>query len=229
MVRSPRTPIPWFIWTWLSQTWLHRMSLALATLWTMTDEMKWYTIREGISGQEEEKSNDDKKSTFTIQTNITLVTPPSVTANTGSAREQWLVPIYKEIEKLFAQHGHHWRWPSLDCQVQVSKETATTVSDGICAQAAHPGSAAPKQSLRTPTSTKTAWWSAVTLYLGVNNPQSQPIWMVPCCDWPKRCCFCGLPCLRTENKHHSNPTPNPPSLLNRLSVQFPRDKRICQI
>ena len=73
------------------------MLLALPMLLTMVAERKLYIIE--VPGEPRlKKHSGDRKATFTIKAKSIPVTPKEVAARTGSAREKWLLSIYREIE-----------------------------------------------------------------------------------------------------------------------------------
>ena len=77
-------------------------------------------------------NSSDKKSNFMIKAKSIPVTPKTVAASNGSAREKWLLTIYKEIESFLQNMAITDSDP-----VEVSWQMASTMSDGFCAQTAH--------------------------------------------------------------------------------------------
>ena len=81
------------------------------------------------------KSSGDKKLTFTIKSKSIPVTPKTVAASTGSAREKWLTSIYKEIENFLQNIAKTDADPSSSSSSQWGK-MAFAVPDGLCSQTA---------------------------------------------------------------------------------------------
>ena len=86
------------------------------------------------------KNASDKKSSFTIKTKSTPLTPKTVASSEGVMRERWLVSIYKEIESflqnmaikdadpsLVVKWKSLGKWP-LPCQMVFRLETTDPVS-----------------------------------------------------------------------------------------------------
>ena len=101
-----------------------------------SDRKKRVVHHEEIPGHPKSKKNSgDRKSTFTIKAKSIPATSKTVAAMTGSAREKWLLSIYKEIENILQNLAISDADPAL--VVKLKSMGKWPLQCGLCAQTAH--------------------------------------------------------------------------------------------